>query len=162
MSEQNIKAIFKIRRGSYEDLKNYIPHPGEPIYEVDTNQIKIGGLDNLPYSDLPYLLGDSEQIKKQIEIIENSAEETKSIIKDFLADADVTENAVDTLKEIQNSLDAGEVSAANLLNKVNDLEAAHETYIEEHQAIRALIAQEDENLKNYFDTQLGVIANGLY
>jgi hypothetical protein len=132
MSEQNFKAIFKIKRGSYEDLKNYVPHPGEPVYEVDTNQIKIGGLHNLPYSDLPYLLGDSEQIKKQIEVIESSANETKIILKDFLADADVTENAVDTLKEIQNSLDAGEVSAANLLNKVNSLEAAHETYVQEH------------------------------
>jgi hypothetical protein len=36
------------------------------------------------------------------------------------------------LKEIQASLDAGEVSAANLLNKVNGLEAAHETYVQEH------------------------------
>ena len=35
-----------------------------------------------------------------MEQISESAEETKTIIKDFLADADVTENAVDTLKEI--------------------------------------------------------------
>lgn len=162
MSEQNFKAIFKIKRGSYEDLKNYVPHSGELVYEVDTNQIKIGGLHNLPYSELPYLLGDCDELIKRIEEIGNSAEETKIILKDFLADADVTENAVDTLKEIQASLDAGEVSAANLLNKVNNLEAAHETYVQEHQAIRTLMAQEDENLKDYFDTQLGVIANGLY
>ncbi len=161
MSEKVIKAIFKIKRGTYNELKDYVPQPGEPVYEIDTNQLKLGGLNNLPYSELPYLC-DSEQLRKQIEQIGNSAEETKSIIKDFLADADVTENAVDTLKEIQNSLDAGEVSAANLLNKVNGLEAAHETYVQEHQAIRTLMAQEDENLKDYFDTQLGVIANGLY
>ncbi len=161
MSEKVIKAIFKIKRGTYNELKDYVPQPGEPVYEIDTNQLKLGGLNNLPYSELPYLC-DSEQLRKQIEQIGNSAEETKSVIKDFLADADVTENAVDTLKEIQNSLDAGEVSAANLLNKVNGLEAAHETYVQEHQAIRTLMAQEDENLKDYFDTQLGVIANGLY
>jgi hypothetical protein len=92
----------------------------------------MGGLDNLPYSELPYLLGDCDELIKQIEEIGESAEETKTVLKDFLADADVTENAVDTLKEIQASLDAGEVSAANLLNKVNGLEAAHETYVQEH------------------------------
>jgi hypothetical protein len=60
----------------------------------------MGGLDNLPYSELPYLLGDCDELIKRIEKIGESAEETKSVIKDFLADADVTENAVDTLKEI--------------------------------------------------------------
>ena len=162
MSEKVIKAIFKIKRGTFNELKDYVPQPGEPVYEIDTNQLKIGGLHNLPYSELSYLLGGCDELTKRMEQISKSAEETKTIIKDFLADADVTENAVDTLKEIQNSLDAGEVSAANLLNKVNGLEAAHETYVQEHQAIRTLMAQEDENLKDYFDTQLGVIANGLY
>lgn len=162
MSEKVIKAIFKIKRGTYNELKDYVPQPGEPVYEIDTNQLKMGGLGNLPYSELPYLLSECDELIKRIEEIGKSAEETKIVLKDFLADADVTENAVDTLKEIQASLDAGEVSAANLLNKVNDLEAAHETYVQEHQAIRTLMAQKDENLKDYFDTQLGVIANGLY
>jgi hypothetical protein len=60
----------------------------------------MGGLDNLPYSELPYLLGDCNELIKRIEKIGESTEETKSVVKDFLADADVTENAVDTLKEI--------------------------------------------------------------
>jgi hypothetical protein len=60
----------------------------------------MGGLDNLPYSELPYLLSDCDELIKRMEQISESAEETKNVIKDFLADADVTENAVDTLKEI--------------------------------------------------------------
>ena len=51
MSEKVIKAIFKIKRGTYNELKDYVPQPGEPVYEIDTNQLKMGGLDNLPYSE---------------------------------------------------------------------------------------------------------------
>ena len=83
MSEKVIKAIFKIKRGTYNELKDYVPQPGEPVYEIDTNQLKMGGLDNLPYSELPYLLSECDELIKRIEEIGKSAEETKIVLKDF-------------------------------------------------------------------------------
>jgi hypothetical protein len=49
------------------------------------------------------------------------ATSAKKAIEAFLKDADITSNAVDTLKEIQEGLDAGEASAASLLAEVNKI-----------------------------------------
>ena len=52
-----------------------------------------------------------------------TAEAAKAAIDAFLDENAVTEGAVDTLKEIQALLDAGEVNAATLLEEINKLKA---------------------------------------
>ena len=66
---------------------------------------------------------DKEEINGSIGAVSNVANNAKEAIDAFLKEADVTENAVNTLKEIQAELDAGEASAANLLNEINALKA---------------------------------------
>ena len=54
----------------------------------------------------------------------------KSAIDTFLADADMTENAVDTLRELQSYMTTEGEAAAELVNKVSALEAIdHNAYI---------------------------------
>lgn len=52
---------------------------------------------------------------------QNTANEAKAAIDAFLKDADVSTNAIDTLKEIQAQLDAGDASAASLEAAINQL-----------------------------------------
>lgn len=52
---------------------------------------------------------------------QNTANEAKSAIDAFLKDADASTNAIDTLKEIQAQLDAGDASAASLEAAINQL-----------------------------------------
>lgn len=59
----------------------------------------------------------------EINAVETTATEAKAAIDAFLKDAKVTGDAIDTLKEIQAQLDAGETSAANLLKEINNLKA---------------------------------------
>ena len=54
----------------------------------------------------------------------------KSAIDTFLADADMTENAVDTLRELQSYMTTDGEAAAELINKISVLEAIdHDAYI---------------------------------
>ena len=126
--------IFK--RGTKADLEamEEILALGEPAYEIDTKKLKVGN-GELEYINLPYI-GSNNWCEEQVEELTNRVENAEESINAFLREAEVGTEAVDTLKEIQASLDAGEVSAANLLNKVNELEAVHETYVEEHKQIR--------------------------
>lgn len=52
---------------------------------------------------------------------QNTANEAKAAIDAFLKDADASTNAIDTLKEIQAQLDAGDASAASLEAAINQL-----------------------------------------
>lgn len=52
---------------------------------------------------------------------QNTANDAKNAIDAFLKDADVSTNAIDTLKEIQAQLDAGDASAASLEAAINQL-----------------------------------------
>ena len=60
----NIITSIQFKRGNKSALERVLkdddkPLKGEPIWEIDTNKLKIGdGVNN--YSDLPYLTGDSE------------------------------------------------------------------------------------------------------
>lgn len=69
-------------------------------------------------ADAVYTLADAAQTK---------ASAAKTAIDAFLKDADVTENAVDTLKEIQAQLDSGEASAASLLSEINNIKGGTTT-----------------------------------
>ena len=60
----------------------------------------------------------------------NNWSAAKSAIDTFLADADMTENAVDTLRELQSYMTADGEAAAELVNKISALEAIdHNAYI---------------------------------
>lgn len=65
---------------------------------------------------------DKTELTGAIGTVEETAEAAKAAIDAFLKDADATTNAVDTLKEIQAELDAGEASAASMLAKITALE----------------------------------------
>ena len=61
----NIITSIQFKRGLKEALETVLvgankPLKGEPIWESDTNKLKIGnGIDN--YADLPYISGGSEE-----------------------------------------------------------------------------------------------------
>lgn len=137
-----INGTILFKRGTQADLEadNSIIDNGEPVFEIDTKKLKIGN-GELTYIELPYI-GGNDWCEEQIAQLTLRVGEAEETIEAFLRDAEVGSEAVDTLKEIQASLDAGEVSAANLLNKVNELEAVHETYVEEHKKIKEEISQE--------------------
>lgn len=64
MANNTITSI-QFKRGNKSALERVLvdankPSKGEPIWEIDTNKLKIGdGLNN--YLDLPYLTGESEE-----------------------------------------------------------------------------------------------------
>lgn len=66
---------------------------------------------------------DKTELEGKITTAQSTADTAKASIDAFLADADVTATAVDTLKEIQAELDAGETSAASMLAEINALKA---------------------------------------
>lgn len=65
--------------------------------------------------------------KTALSATETKASAAKTAIDAFLKDADATENAVDTLKEIQAQLDSGEASAASLLSEINNIKGGTTT-----------------------------------
>ena len=74
---------------------------------------------------------DKAELNSSISNVSSVANEAKEAIDAFLKEADATENAVNTLKEIQAELDAGEASAANLLSEINALKAVDNATQEE-------------------------------
>jgi hypothetical protein len=66
---------------------------------------------------------DKTELEGKITTAQNTATAAKEAIDAFLLDAEVSGDAVDTLKEIQAGLDAGEASAASLLKEINTLKA---------------------------------------
>ena len=113
--EQIIYDItFTLRRGTKDDLLwwNGIPAQGEPIYELDTSKLKIGD-GTTAYSNLPYV-ADNEALNLLQEKVDT-----------FLADADLNEAAVDTLKEIQKMLNENTLDLAELVKKIAEFEELH-------------------------------------
>lgn len=108
MDKDNVtyNVSFAFRRGTYEDLMklNEIPKQGEPIFELDTFKFKVGdGVKT--YDKLPYINMDK--------------------IDAFLADADLSAAAVDTLREIQEMLQNSEFDIAELVKKISEFETLH-------------------------------------
>lgn len=66
---------------------------------------------------------DKTELEGKITTAQETANAAKTSIDAFLKEADATETAIDTLKEIQAELDAGEANAANLLAEINALKA---------------------------------------
>ena len=82
---------------------------------------------------------DKTELTGAIGTVEETAEAAKTAIEAFLKDADATADAVDTLKEIQAELDAGEASAASMLAKITALEEVdNATQAELDSAVTAL------------------------
>lgn len=79
--------------------------------------------DYLKGSDKTELEGKIATAQSAAEGAQDTADTAKAAIDAFLKEADATETAIDTLKEIQAELDKGETSAASLLAKIEALEA---------------------------------------
>lgn len=72
-------------------------------------------------------LADTYATKTALKAVEDTANGTKATLDAFLKDADVTANAVDTLKEIQDYITSDGDAAAEVTNKISVLEGkAHE------------------------------------
>ena len=72
-------------------------------------------------------LADTYATKTALKAVEDTANGTKATLDAFLKDADVTANAVDTLKEIQDYITSDGDAAAEVTNKISALEGkAHE------------------------------------
>lgn len=94
-----------------------------------------GRVDNLEAADLTinaaieaieadYLkAADKTALEDKITTAQNTANTAKEAIDAFLLEADATEKAVDTLKEIQAELAEGEASAASMLAEIQALKA---------------------------------------
>lgn len=74
---------------------------------------------------------DKTELEGKITTAQNTADTAKAAIDAFLLEADATEKAVDTLKEIQAELAEGEASAASMLAEINALKAVDNATQEE-------------------------------
>ena len=92
---------------------------------VSKNETDIAGLvaDHLVAADKSELEGKIATAQSAAEGAQSTADEAKTAIDAFLKEADATETAIDTLKEIQAALDSGETTAADLLAEINALKA---------------------------------------
>ena len=113
-------VTFALRRGLSTNLSevNEIPHAGEPIIETDTLKIKIGDGEHA-YNELEYVG------VKELNIINER-------IEAFFASADISDQAIDTLVEIQKILNDSSLDIQELLTKVNEFEALHKEIVDTH------------------------------
>lgn len=121
MSKEQVKyfASFAIRRGLHDDLiaLNETPKDGEPIFEIDTGDVKIG--DGVhPYVELPYLGISQEAIDSLAERMNKLAESDNTIREEY-------QNADNILSDTcaaENAAIRGEFAAADLENaaKLNE------------------------------------------
>ena len=90
---------------------------------VSKNETDIAGLvaDHLVAADKTELEGKIGTAQAAAEGAQSTANTAKAAIDAFLKEADATEKAVDTLKEIQAELAEGEASAASMLAEINAL-----------------------------------------
>lgn len=121
MSKEQVKyfASFAIRRGLHDDLiaLNETPKDGEPIFEIDTGDVKIG--DGVrPYVELPYLGISQETINSLTERMNKLAESDNTIREEY-QNAD---NILSDTCEAENAAIRGEFAAADLENaaKLNE------------------------------------------
>lgn len=85
-------------------------------------------INNIEYqiNDFIYVDGDGNEfdiysLHTDVQSAQDDATAAKTAIEAFLKEADSTADAIDTLKEIQAELNAGEASAASLLAEVNKI-----------------------------------------
>lgn len=145
-TEVTYNVSFAFRRDTYENLmkSQEIPKQGEPIFEMDTNKLKIG--DGIHEYDKLKYFGNSEQL---------TALDAK--ITAFLADADISEAAVDTLKEIQEMLQNSEFDIAELVKKIAEFETLHsELNVAIEEANRVIVEhnQTSEQIHNLLEENI--------
>lgn len=121
MSKEQVKyfASFAIRRGLHDDLiaLNETPKDGEPIFEIDTGDVKIGD-GKRSYVELPYLGISQETIDSLTERMTKLAESDNTIREEY-------QNADNILSDTcaaENAAIRGEFAAADLENaaKLNE------------------------------------------
>jgi hypothetical protein len=114
-NEVRITGSILLKRGLKADLEvmEEILDLGEPVYEIDGGKLKVGDGES-PYADLPYLGADEENFNA-----------LKEKVEAFLADADVSQEAVDTLKEIQDLLNSTDTDVDKIIAKITDFETLH-------------------------------------
>lgn len=121
MSKEQVKyfASFAIRRGLHDDLiaLNETPKDGEPIFEIDTGDVKIGD-GKRSYVELPYLGISQETIDSLAERVNKLAESDNTIREEY-------QNADNILSDTcaaENAAIRGEFAAADLENatKLNE------------------------------------------
>lgn len=131
-----IVGTYLFKRGNkdyMESLLNFIPSTGEPVYEIDTGKLKIGDGKTI-YANLSYL-GET----KEIDVL-------KERLDAFLADADLSAAAVDTLKEIQDMLQSNEFDLANLIKKIAEFEELHTNINNSIENVRQDFAVADQKI----------------
>lgn len=121
MIQEQVKyfASFAIRRGFHDDLIafNETPKDGEPIFEIDTGDVKIGD-GKTPYVELPYLGISQETVNALTERV-NKLAESDNIIREEYQNAD---NILSNTCAAENAAIRGEFAAADLENaaKLNE------------------------------------------
>lgn len=98
--------------------------------------------DYLKKADKDELAGDIAEAAAAAGAAQSTANTAKAAIDAFLLDADATEKAVDTLKEIQAELAEGEASAASMLAEINALKAVDNATQEELDAALVTVNSE--------------------
>jgi hypothetical protein len=88
---------------------------------------------------------DKTEINAIIAGVGNVANAAKTAIDAFLNENAISDGVVNTLKEIQAELEAGEVTASGILNRVGELETKHATEIE---AVRNEHKTDKDDLSN--------------
>ena len=87
----------------------------------DTKVAELEGLISAADTKAGNAANAASAADQKAQAAQGTANDAKAAIDAFLKDADTSEKAVDTLKEIQTQLDAGDASAASLLASINQL-----------------------------------------
>lgn len=110
-----IFGTLLFKRGTKADLAamEEIIQSGEPVYEIDTGRIKIGD-GKTKYVDLQYIGGGGgdEEIDALIDKVNN-----------FLNGADISQEAIDTLIEIQTQFNNSETKVTDVIKEIATLKA---------------------------------------
>lgn len=138
-NEVKVYGTILFKRGTKADLEanTEIIQSGEPVYEIDTGRIKIGD-GKTKYVDLQYIGGGGgEEVDALIDKVNN-----------FLNGADISQEAIDTLLEIQ-------IQHTKLSDSISKLETAQTTHSQKFldaEKDRALIREQYANADKILST----------
>ena len=141
MADKTLNTRIQVLNDTAEALEKKstaVPLKGEIVYDQTNRKMKIGD-GTTALGNLKFVGGDEAKIVKDAVAAEQARAEgkeqanataiasVKSRVDTFLADADLTTNAVDTLKELQDYITNHGTEAAGWTAKISANEAAIKT-----------------------------------
>lgn len=131
VSDYNYKLQSKAKTDSeWSDVADSVIEIPDKTSDIEALQTLVGNTavaTQIANAITALKLSDTYATKDSLAEVKSTADSAKATLDAFLKDADATENAVDTLKEIQDYITSDGSAAAEVTNKISALEGkAHE------------------------------------